>query len=226
MKRAALFALALASSSAWPFFDGFDGGSLGAHWDFFSEGSLWEYNVSAGRLNVTRVYGPFEFDQVAIVSHIEPYESFDASARVAWGTGLVQQLRFGISEEYPFFSPLIGSVNYRATPAVGGLVSAVLDGQGSSAVPVPNAGEFTFRVVRGAGLLSAYLDGMLLLSVPSGSTGTANRIFLEFGAAEPMQFGGLHADWVQVVPEPSSIFALGGSILALLKRRRTSSARP
>src|SRR5688572_31088993 len=112
MRKYITVGLALLPALATALLDHFDGTSLGSHWDFFSEGSGWTYTVSGDELRVTALSGPFDFDEVGLVADVEGYADFVAEARVLWDSGIHQTFSFGLSEQFPFMNPRIGTMRY------------------------------------------------------------------------------------------------------------------
>lgn len=227
MKRAVLVAGSFVPVSALAFFDPFDGTSLGAHWDFFSEGSSWTHTVSGGELRVTALSGPFDFDEVGITANVEGFTDFVAEARVLWDAGIHQTFSFGLSEQFPFMNPRIGTMRYDSRPATGASVSASLNGGGNGSAGAPPANQFhVFRMTRTGTLVQAFVDGNLLAQVDPGSSMGANKVFLHFGGPETADFGEFRVDFVSVVPEPASLAALGLGIVALSRARKKARKGP
>ena len=226
MRKVITIGLAFAPCFAFGFLDHFDGTSLGAHWDFFSEGSSWTHSVSGGELRVTALSGPFDFDEVGINAHVEGYSDFVAEARVLWDAGTFQTITFGVSEFFPFMNPRVGTMGYSSRPATGSTVSAVLTGGGNGSTSAPPANQFhVFRMSRTGTLVQAFVDGNLLAQVDPGSSMPANQVFLHFGGPDTAEFGEFRVDYVSVVPEPGSAALLALGVCGHLRRRRNSRSR-
>ena len=227
MKRALLLASAFLPVPALAFFDPFDGTSLGGHWDLFSEGSTWTHTVSGGELRVTALSGPFEFDEVGISAHVEGYSDFVAEVRVLWDAGTFQTMTFGLSEQFPFMNPRIGTMGYHSRPATGAVVNASLSGGGSGSMTAPPPNQFhTFRMTRTGTLVQAFVNGSLLAQINPGSSMGANQVFLHFLGPETAEFGEFRIDYVSVVPEPGSLAAIGLGLAALAGARKKARKRP
>ncbi len=222
MKRLAVLCFACWAVPSFAFLDHFDGTSLGAHWDFFSEGSNWSHTVSGGELRVTALSGPFDFDEVGMSAHVEGFANFVAEARILWDTGIFQTVDFGVSEQFPFMNPRIGTMGYNARPATGSIVFASLNGGGSGSTTAPAANQFhVFRMTRTGTLVQAFVDGALLAQIDPGSSMSANQVFLHFGGPDTADFGEFRVDYVSVIPEPGSAALLALGICGLLKRRKS-----
>jgi hypothetical protein len=228
--RIALIFCAVGATAATraAFFDGFDGSSLGSHWDFFSEGSNWTHSVSGGHLSVTALGGPHEFYEVGIVATVGSFTDFAAEVAVMWDAGTHQTFSFGLSEFFPFMNPRIGTMRYSVSPTASATVSAALSGGGNGSTGAPGSGTFhVFRMERTGSHVSAWLNGSLLAETNSGAAERADQVFLHFGGPETSAFGEFQVDYVSVVPEPSVIAAFAAGALGLLRRKgRKKAASP
>ena len=221
MKRLAVLCFACLPVSSFAFLDHFDGTALGAHWDLFSEGSFWTHSVSGGELRVTALSGPFGFDEVGIYTNVEGYSDFAAEVRVLWDAGTFQTFTFGLSEQFPFFNPRIGTIGYHSRPATGSVVTATLNGGGNGSQVAPPANQFhVFRMTRTGTLVQAFVDGNLLAEINPGSSMGGNQVFLHFGGPETEEFGEFRIDYVSVVPEPFTAAALGLGLAAFARGRK------
>lgn len=204
---------------AW--FDDFN--NLGDHswgwWNGEFHETQFTFDVTDSWLNMTRVTGPDEWgNSVNLVSSLDRgYFDFELTTRVAWDPAQFQSLSIGLGS-YPIAKIAIG---YSQRPGTGARVF-VADTGGSATVDGPASGMHEFRLTRVGATISGYLDGQLFGQIEQDFVEVMGGVVIGFTGprfSDQNQFGGLHVDWVSIVPEPFSGITLLGALLGLTRKR-------
>lgn len=223
MRWFGLAALALPSVAiAQPvLFDDFNGSALAPNW--VHSPSRWQYNVSGGMLNVTAVTYPNSpespYNVASMASLLTPLGDFRVDARVGWhGGDLPESLSVMMLTTQ---GGIVAEMQYRTdhiSPASARVVAASFQNFASVAAPAP--GMHTFTIARSGGRFSFQLDGNPLANFPDIAFQQPGVILFDFGGPFPGAFGGLHVDWVQVIPNPITLPVVGLSLFLRRRQRR------
>ena len=214
---------------AWPgaalgqFFDDFNGPALLPHWNPGSPPAHWAYDFSGGMLNVTGLFHP-SLPKVgsnnAYMTAFFPQlgEDFVASVRMGWDAGdgrgmsvvvgneITALGRFGVTEQMAGGPVIFGSTGTSAL----------------NLATAPPAGMHEFQIVGTGSSVSFILNGSLLWVLPRPPGGGPNSVGFAFISDYPNPlFAPLRVDFVQVLPNPSTVLALATGLWILgVPRRR------
>lgn len=234
LAAALLAALLPVAPCAAQFFDEFSGDALAPHWIIQPVPAALEHHVSDGMLHVTNVTFPSHpkspTNNALIRVNFSPIGG-DVLARaiVGWSPGQDRSIEFSVIAG----TALLGALRYSELGLDGPQVvfsRGGSTGPGMSTFPAPPAGMHEFVLMRNQGLggstmVSAFLNGELLVTYPTAVVAPVGSVVLQFTTAFPNDgIQPMHVDLVQVIPAPGSVGLTLLSALIFARRSRTPTA--
>jgi len=202
------------------FYDSFDGTEIDwDNWGYYSERVAWVRNsVQNSLLHVFGMQYPNGPDNAWLVGGGE-----------IWGDGVDMRARVGWEDKQgQMMMNVMGSTPYNGfawiTFSPGTLTAWIKGDNGkdikSATISIPRQGWETLRINRKGQFVSIFFGEQMVVAAETDKVMGYNRIALGWFAQSEQTPMSYYADWAYVIPEPSSLAALGFGVLLTRRRRR------
>ncbi len=221
MTLRSLIAILVASAplGALAFRDDFNGNSLGDNWRYFSEDGVVDVSVANGLQTATHIEGGGDNNGGFFVTRVENFAGpFEMRARLSWDFALASGVGIWALSSFP---PPVRDVAHMLAWKYTGYGDRRLawgfNGNGGHRDGIPESGFHDFAVIRDAQSFRAYFDGEEVGRANPGAS-TVSYLAISFEGTNDQRFAPLYVDYVEIVPEPAPLTALGLSLLCLAWR--------